>query len=243
MFIMFWIGSYWREDTDVPPAAAGAARADAGAPGRIPAMVACVVVLCAVWPAFALYGEHANHNPAKVELAHVAVNWPEAPAFADWKPDYMAPDAALRRSYRQGANPVDLNLLYYRNQDRSKSLISSINRLAGYKDSWHETASTKRTVNLNGVALTVRETVLRSEGRALLVWDWMRIGGRETTSNAVGKLLQAQSKLLLRGDDGAAVMLSAPFDEQPDAARATLLSFLLDNYKNINDTLNSAGHH
>jgi len=243
MFIMFWIGSYWREDTDVPPAAAGASRADAGAPGRIPAMVGCVVALCAVWPAFALYGEHANHNPAKVELAQVAVSWPEAPAFADWKPDYMAPDATLRRSYRQGATPVDLSLLYYRNQDRSKSLISSINRLAGYKDSWHETASTKRTVNLNGVALTVRETVLRSEGRALLVWDWMRIGEHETTSNAVGKLLQAQSKLLLRGDDGAAVMLSSPFDEQPDAARATLLSFLLDNYKHINVALDNAHRH
>jgi hypothetical protein len=71
----------------------------------------------------------------------------------------------------------------------------------------------------------------------------MRVGDRETTSNAVGKLLQAQSKLLLRGDDGAAVMLSAPFDEQPDAARATLLSFLLDNYKHINVALDNAHRH
>jgi hypothetical protein len=53
----------------------------------------------------------------------------------------------------------------------------------------------------------------------------------------VGKLLQARAKLLLRGDDGAAVMLSAPFDEHPDAARATLHSFLLDNYKNITKAL------
>ncbi|MGJ7915224.1 exosortase A [Massilia sp. LXY-6] len=243
MFIMFWIGSYWREDTDVPATAAVAARADAGAPARIPAMAACVVALCAVWPGFALYGEHANHNPAQVELAQVAVSWPEAPEFADWKPDYMAPDATLRRSYRQGAMPVDLTLLYYRNQDRSKSLISSLNRLAGYKDAWHETASARRTENVGGTMLAVRETVLRREGRALLVWDWMRVGDRDITSNAVGKLLQAQSKLLLRGDDGAAVMLSAPFDEQPDAARATLHSFLLDNYKHINATLENARRH
>ncbi|ALK95205.1 exosortase [Massilia sp. WF1] len=244
MFIMFWIGSYWREDTDTP-AANGAAplRAEAGAPARVPMMAVCVVALCAVWPGFARYGEHANHNPAPVQLDQVAVSWPEVPAFADWKPDYMAPDAAVHRSYRQGATPVALTLLYYRNQDRSKSLISSLNRLAGYKDAWHETTSSRHTETVDGVALTVRETVLRRDGRALLVWDWMRVGDRDVTSNAVGKLLQAQSKLLLHGDDGAAVMLSAPFDEQPDAARATLHSFLLDNYKVINLALDNARRH
>ena len=240
MFIMFWVGSYWREDTDAPAVQAAAVRADSGAPGRIPAMAACVLALCAVWPAFASYGEHANHNPAKVELAQTAMNWTQVPAFADWKPDYMEPDAALRGSYRKGATPVALTLLYYRNQDRSKSLISSLNRLAGYKDSWHETASAKRTENVNGTALTVRETVLRREGRALLVWDWMRVDGRDTTSNAVGKLLQARSKLMLRGDDGAAMMLSAPFDEDPAAARAALHAFLADNLGAIDTALDTA---
>jgi len=247
MFIMFWIGSYWREDTDVTPAdtakAAPARMADSAAGARMPLMAGGVIALCALWPAFALYGEHANHNPAPVQLAQVPVSWPAAPAFADWKPDYMAADATLHQSYANGATPVALTVLYYRNQDREKSLISSLNRLAGYKDAWHETASAKRSENLGGATLTVRETVLRREGHAIVVWDWMRVGERETTSNAVGKLLQAQSKLLLRGDDGAAVMLSAPFDEHPDAARATLRSFLLDNYKLINETLDNARQH
>jgi exosortase A len=245
MFIMFWIGSYWREDTDAPAAApAAAARVAAAVPAsRLVRMAGSVIALCAVWPAFAMYGEYANHNPAKVALAQVAVQWPEAPAFADWTPDYMDADAALRRNYARGGVPVGMTVLYYRNQDRSKSLISSINRLAGYKDAWHETASARRTEDIGGGTLTVRETVLRRDGRALLVWDWMRVDDRDTTSAAVGKLLQARSKLLLRGDDGAAVILSAPFDEHPDAARASLHSFLLDNYKNINDTLLSARHH
>jgi EpsI family protein len=237
MFVMFWIGSYWREDTDAPATADVAPRAEAGAQSRIPAMAAGVIALYALWPGFALVGEQANHNSAPVQLAQVAVQWPQAPEFADWKPDYMAPDATLHRSYARGAAPVALTLLYYRNQDRDKSLISSINRLAGYKDAWHETASAKRTEDIGGATLALRETVLRRDGRALLVWDWMRVGDREATSNAVGKLLQAQSKLLFRGDDGAAVMLSTPFDDRPDAARATLRSFLLDNYKLINAAL------
>ncbi len=247
MFIMFWIGSYWREDTDTPQAVkAGttAPRAGAVVPvSRLARMAGGVIALCALWPAFALYGEHANHNPAPVQLAQVAVQWPEAPAFADWTPDYMQADATLQRSYARGGAPVTMTLLYYRNQDRSKSLISSINRLAGYKDVWHETASARRTETVDGGAVTVRETVLRRDGRALLVWDWMRVDDRDTTRAAVGKLLQARSKLLLRGDDGAAVMLSAPFDDNPDAARATLHSFLLDNYKNIKLALDNARQH
>jgi hypothetical protein len=71
----------------------------------------------------------------------------------------------------------------------------------------------------------------------------MRIGGHDTTSNVVGKFYQAGSKALLQGDDGAALMLSAPFDEHPDAARAALRAFLAENYKNIDSALNKARQH
>jgi exosortase A len=251
MFIMFWIGSYWREDTETPAAAPAAAtpgaatapvRGRAGGKG-IPAIAGGVLAVCALWPALALYGAQANHNPAPVQLGEVAVSWPQAAPFANWKPDYMAPDVALYRSYRRDTTPVALTLLYYRNQQRNKALISSLNRLAAYRDSWHETESRQHVETVDGRPLAVRETVLRDGGRALLVWSWMRIGGHDTTSNAIGKFYQAGSKALLRGDDGAAVMLSAPFDESPDAARATLHSFLVENYKNIDNALNNARQH
>jgi EpsI family protein len=249
MFVMFWIGSYWREDA---PAAAIATAAPLGqmtlAPvaGRgagkgIPTMAACVLAVSALWPALALNAERANHNPAPVELGELAIGWPQIAPFADWKPNYMEPDVALRRSYLRDTTPVGLTLLYYRNQDRSKSLISSLNRLAGYKDSWHETEGAQRLETVGGHPLAVRETVLRSGGKALLVWSWMRIGGRDTTSNVAGKFYQAGSKLLLRGDDGAAVMLSAPFDDKPEAARAALRAFLADNLKAVDAALAHAG--
>jgi EpsI family protein len=217
-------------------------RGRAGGKG-IPAIAGGVLAVCALWPALALYGAQANHNPAPVQLGEVAVSWPQAAPFANWKPDYMAPDVALYRSYRRDTTPVALTLLYYRNQQRNKALISSLNRLAAYRDSWHETESRQHVETVGGRPLAVRETVLRDGGRALLVWSWMRIGGHDTTSNAIGKFYQAGSKALLRGDDGAAVMLSAPFDESPDAARATLHSFLVENYKNIDNALNNARQH
>jgi exosortase A len=244
MFIMFWIGSYWREDTAAPAAppaptfAPVFAPAGAGCAGKgTPAMVACALAVCALWPALAMLAERANHNPAPVALSDVAVSWPQVAPFADWKPAYMQPDATLTRSYRRDSTPVALTLLYYRNQDRSKQLISSMNRLAAYKDSWHETDSAMRTETAGGRPLALRETVLRSGSQSLLVWSWMRIGGHDTTSNTIGKFYQAGSKALLRGDDGAALMLSAPFDEHPEAARAALRAFLADNLKAVDAAL------
>jgi exosortase A len=230
MFIMFWIGSYWREDTDTPPAAVAAgAGAQAGAVARkgrgMPAMAAWVVLAAALWPALALFGAHANRNPRPVALAGVPVSWAEAPAFADWKPDYMAPDATVHRSYKAGATPVALTLLYYRNQERDKSLISSLNRLAGYKDAWHAVASDTVTEPVAGHPVKLRETILSKPNGNIMVWSWMWIGGHYTSSDVAGKLWQAGAKALLQGDDGAAIMLSAPADD-PAQARAALRRFL-----------------
>jgi exosortase A len=242
MFIMFWIGSYWREDT-APASAAATAGAplapiiDRGTGRHIPAMAGCVLAVCALWPALAWQGERVNHNPAPVELKELAVGWPQVAPFADWKPHYMEPDAALSRSYLRDTTPVALTILYYRNQDRSKSLISSMNRMAGYKDAWHETEGAQRQETAGGRPLALRESVLRDGGKSLLVWSWMRIGGHETTSNTIGKFYQAGSKALLRGDDGAAIMLSAPFEENPELARTALRAFLADNLKAVDTAL------
>jgi len=235
MFAMFWIGGFWREDgpdtAGAPAAAAAAQTVPSTAFGKAPAgrfvlMTAAVLALAALWPASALVGERVNHNPAPVRLAEPAVNLPPAAEFADWQPDYQTPDARLHRVYQSGAMPVALNVLYYRNQGRDKTLISSVNRLAGYKDSWHEVDAGVRTEALGGRPLVLRESTLRGPQGTLLVWSWKWIGGQYTNSDVAGKLLQARAKALLQGDDGAALMLYAPFDESPEAARAALRAFL-----------------
>lgn len=234
MFVMFWIGSFWREDTERPAAPAakgvdGAARipafARAAMPPRFAATAVAVLAICALWPAAAMVGERANHNPAPVQLDLAGIGLPQAAEFTDWKPAYLEPDARLHRVYQAGALPLGLTVLYYRNQDKEKSLISSVNRLAGYEDAWHEVDGTGRTESLGGRPLALRESMLRTKQDALMVWSFKWIGGHYTGSDYVGKLWQAASKAQLRGDDGAAVMLAVP-GADPEQARATLRRFL-----------------
>jgi EpsI family protein len=139
--------------------------------------------------------------------------------------------------------PVGMTILYYRNQDSTHALISSVNHLAGHKDAWHETASSVRVEHIAGHELAVRETTLQSPQGTLLLWHWLWTGGRYTANSYVGKLLQAQSKLLFQGDDGAALMVYAPVTDKPEAARQAMRAFLSGNLASIDAALASAKEH
>jgi EpsI family protein len=226
MFLMFWVGSYWRDD-HLAPHAAPAAAAHA-APARLGAIVAAVVATCALWPAFALFNDKANQNPAPVALAALPVGWSAAPAFNAWSPNFMTPDARINAHYAQPATgrPVGLNVLYYRNQSNSKGLISSVNTMADEQAPHHQVGSGLRTEQLGTRQLMVREARMNGPEGRFLVWYWYWIDGRHTTSDIAGKLMQARAKLLFHGDDGAAIMVAAPYGEQADDARAALRAFL-----------------
>jgi EpsI family protein len=247
MFIMFWIGSYWREDTEspAPRTAASLAAAAPASVARVGAMALALVALLSAWPVFAHFAKSANANPRPVQLAAMQIGWPHAPAFSNWAPHYMAPDAAFKDVYRDpaGTLPVALTVLYYRNQDRSKSLISSLNQLAGPKDAWHAISSGMRVETASGRPLALRETVMQNEGAKMLVWQWMWIDGREVANDYAGKLLQARARLLFHGDDGAAIMLSAPIEQDADKARAALRAFVGTQYNTIQSALLTAQDH
>jgi EpsI family protein len=240
MFIMFWIGSYWRQDTDaesaaLPPASA----ADATSPSAIAKMLLAVVAACALWPAFAYYSDRATHNPKPVALTSIAVSGETASPFSSWVPSFLPADAGFNGVYQSGANPVALTILYYRNQTRDKALISSVNRLAGEKDPYHELGGALRTEQIDGRTLAVRETRMRGASGTFLVWHWLRVDGHPVTNPYAGKLRQAAAKLMLRGDDGAAIMVSSPYTEDQEAARQALRAFLTTNLKAIDAALDT----
>lgn len=240
MFLMFWIGNIWRDDgpisapAPVPPAE-GPRR---GAAALLP-MTAAVLALLAVWPALGAYMVSASHNPKPVQLAPVAVAWEPVPAFSSWTPAYMAPDARFDGVYRSAGKPVALTLLYYRNQRPDKTLISSVNRLTAEHDPWHQTATAGRVETIGGKPFTLRESRLTGPQGTILVWHWNWIDQRATANDYAAKLWQASAKLRLRPDDGATVMLSAPFAEHPDEARAALRAFLNANIAPVEAALAS----
>ena len=242
MFVMFWVGSYWREDTDAEaqalPAADPSARAQ---PAQVRAMALAVLAACAVWPGFAAFNDRATYNPKPVVLGALPVSWSATPAFSSWAPNYATPDSAFNGVYRQDAlQPVALRILYYRNQTSAKKLISSTNRLAAEKDAYHENGSALRSEQVAGRAMQLHETRLQGPSGNMLVWHWNSVGGEPLTNAYAGKLRQAGRKLMFKGDDGAAVMLAAPYTDSQDDARKALRAFLDANLNAVESALAAA---
>ena len=238
MFILFWVGSFWRQDQlpeTVPAPPAVAARA----PVPLAPIVAAAFAAMAIWPALLTYLDRAAFNPAPVVLQTPASNWTGAEDFSAWRANYMQPDAGFHGVSRAppDGTPVALDIFYYRNQTRGKALITSVNRLTGSNDDFHQVRSLVRTEKVGDRSIAVREAQMRGPRGTFLVWHWKWIDGRVTTSDYAGKIWQAGAKLMMRGDDGAAIMLSAPYGDNPDEARAALRSFLNEHLRALEASL------
>jgi EpsI family protein len=140
----------------------------------------------------------------------------------------MPADASFSGVYRSAAaaQPVGLTVLYYRNQAKGKSLISSVNNIAGERNPVKQTGSALRSESIGGRQITLRETRLQGAAGRVLVWHWNWVDNRMTANDYLGKMWQAQAKLQFRADDGAALLVSAPFGENPDEARKSMRAFL-----------------
>ncbi|PRC93535.1 exosortase A [Solimicrobium silvestre] len=249
MFLMFWIGNYWRDDNDK----AGSAMAinhltgTAGATTyQVMAATAAVIICLAIWPLYANYITRANHNPVIARLDNFQSDWPKTSSFTDWSPSYLPDSTELNQSYAKDGHQINLLVKYYRNQTHDTALISSNNRMIrDGEELWIKTSTITRDEKFNGInlgaarTLSVSEAQIKSSSEHLLVWSWNWISGQFIVNNYLGKILQTRDKLRIAGDDGAAVILSAPYTENPEEARLVLRRFLSTNLDRIEATLNA----
>jgi len=228
MFLMFWIGGFWRDDgKDEEPAAPRATEAPAASPATIAAAAAASIACVAVWPFYAHYLDRATYNPEPVRLDAFHTTWKPAPAFTGWRPGFTPAALEFDRFYQEGGAKAGMSIRYYRNQHESAKLISSSNRLVQEKEKrWLHVATAGRSEQIGGRTLALREARVQGEGGPFLVWSWYWIDGRFLVNDYLGKLLQAKEKLMMHGDDGAAILLYAPYDSNPEQARAAMRTFL-----------------
>jgi EpsI family protein len=242
MFIMLWVGSFWREDLDDAPATG--TRGTEKIQGRrastgtlLTAAVAAIACL-AVWPAYSGYVDRVSFNPAPVELGGFQGRWQEVPTFTDWTPNLSPASKELRRLYKRDDQHVGMFVAYYRNQHDGAKLISTSNLLVPRKSSsWRKVSTIAHVETIADRPFAVRESKIQGAAGPLLVWHWYWIGGQFTANDYVGKLLQAKEKFLMHGDDGASLITFAPYTSNPGEARLAMQRFLSDNLTSLEETL------
>jgi len=246
MLLLFWAGSFWREDSKPLASAASrnAAMPEAPTPARarwaLSAALAAIV-LAGVWPLYASLLDRASGESGTLAIEAPAPlqGWsPESAPLTDWRPRYEGESASLVQTYRKGDRSVMLYVGYYRHQREGERLVTSTNIMVVQKHPvWSNVGESRRVEDIGVGPHDVRETRLRSAGQRLLVWDWFRISGEDLASPYRAKILLARDKLLGRGDDGTAIIVAAPYQEQPDAAAETLREFVREMRPSIDAVL------
>lgn len=229
IMVMFWIGARWREDEPEAVAVAAGPVAAAGAGGLVIASL-LVAIGAAAWPSLAWWMDHGADKPVVRLVAPTPAGWmSDGAPLTDWQPHLVDPDASQRLTYARDGQRVGMHVAWYRNQDRGRKLVSSLNTLVRSDDkAWERIAGGTQAVTLDGRPISVRTARLSGPGDVrLLVWHWYWINGELAAGDLHAKLLTARARLLGQGDDAVQVVIYAQ-EGAPGAAAARLGAFLQD---------------
>jgi EpsI family protein len=233
MLILFWIGAFWREDDPMRRQTVShqvpLVRQHQPALSSIMLATIMSAAMVALWPAAALsLDKRVSHSLPALQAPGAAEGWQPLPQpMTGWTPAFINPLSRIFQSYAKGETSAGLYIGYYRNQRQGAELITSTNRLVFSRDrAWRTTHEVNRTVLSTHGELNLNEAQLDGVKERLLVWRSYWIDGQYTTNLYWGKLLQAKSKLLGRGDDGATIIVYTKMDGGREAAARKLLDFV-----------------
>jgi len=248
MFLLFWMGSFWRDPV------AGASRASGSvssvrkvsvSAAHLAAAAAAVLAIAGAWPLYAAYLDRPSGAGGKpvLPIPVAAGGWSlAADPLTDWRPRYEGAAASVVQVYRKGEATVGVYLGLYRDQRKGAELVTSANIMVEQKHPvWSNVGESRRKEDLGNGPTDIRQTLLRSPGQRLLIWDWYRVSGRNIVEPYVGKLLLARDRLLGRGDVGAAIILFTPYQERPEAAEETMRQFVREMLPSIEVELARVG--
>lgn len=236
MMLLFWIGSFWREDDQAEPVSplpvvpAGSAGAGVASRSILPTALLALGV-AGLWPMYAHWLESRPLPDMPALQVEAAGGWQPGEVFTTWVPHWIGADRQLRRSYTQAGHDVMLELNYYVTQRQGAELINSQNYMIKQKDpAWSNVGETIVTVQIDGVARQVRQAKMRgSNGQRLLVWQWNLIDQHSVVNDYLAKLILAFDRVRLARDDGLSVLVATPYQNADfKTATATLARFAAD---------------
>ena len=232
MFLLFLIGSRWREPPEPRQESLSATekpvRHRGDGPRRVGLVVASALVSLAAWPAWAAYLDRPSASGSNLSVQPPVGTglWePVTTSFTAWKPRYLGHGKDFQQDYQDGRDLIGMYLALY--GDGHGELVSSQNLLVPETDSaWRMPYQTTHRVSVDGIELRVVESQLKSPGQGLLVWRWYWINGHLSSNDYIAKLREVL--VLLSGADRreAGIVVYTSLDEGPQRARERLERFL-----------------
>lgn len=236
MFLLFWIGSFWREgDGDRPSGKPLLPQVPISTEIDHPYLVkrlgltgVMLVVVAGMGPASeVLFKAPKLSADCIVSLPGGQAGWagPSIPKDV-WEPDFLPADQSVRRAYWSQDNAVQLLVIYYQQEHQGAELISSQNHLYD-NHQWRRVTENHQVISVGDDKLQIHETVMRSTGTQRVVWSWYDIANQLTTSPIKAKLFEAWVHLTHQTKGSMLIAIAADANSgELEEARALLLRFL-----------------
>lgn len=245
MLLMFWIGSWWREDGDIIQAETSAIKPTSEFT-VFPTRTWGICLLAVLVSGFGKFASLIiiDHDKAmSAPVLSVPGNFGpwlvKSENFTDWHPKYSEPSAKIQQSYGNGDKDIGIYIAYYRGQNTERKLVSSANVLVSTSDHiWSQTAVGRIPLSIAGTDLNALAIDLLNQNRnRLVVWSWYWVDGKFVSSDYRAKVYTAWSRLMGHGDDSAVIMVYAPKQGDRQTVEANMRAFVADAMPVISESL------
>ena len=238
MLLLFWIGSFWREDdnkeiNNATPAIKSRVKTSTSTSlTKTLLMAGTVSVIAFIWPMSASHFDKQTtlNTTHKITINNPSRNWViSSYPITDWEPVYVGSPSKLYKHFKNNDKTLSLFVTYYHNQQQGNELISFGNVLVTEDDPiWRNINETTHTVVINSQEISIRQSMIQSPSSKLLVWRWYWLDGEETISPYIAKALLAKNKLFSNNDASAEIILASQYEDSPDEASSIMTQFLND---------------
>ncbi len=229
--IMFYIGSFWRDDTkNVQTVGLNLkfGNLDSGSGAAKLSTLLAGVVLVALPLKVHLDSNQLDLNSISEINVSDPAGWVMQTTVPTWKPAYHGLDREFSAVYRNAeGREVTLFIGYYADQRQGAELANFNNVLVQEQDkTWRVIGKRAQGLPLAEESLQAHLVILSSNRSRLHATYLYYVAGEVVVNKYQTKLLQAKVKLFGGHNDGAVIAFSTSYQEESDSANALLKEFV-----------------
>ena len=229
MGLLFWIGSFWAEDTEPrlprPAVSISSASGRQTPASRFYVVAVATIVIAAMWRPLAGSFERAPASvPVRLPAIEATQGWRSSDVLpSTWVPAYEGAKARLRQGFARGDESVGVHIEYYRDQRKGQELVTSTNQLVAAQDNrWVLVAQQDVEATLGDDRQSVQRGIVTGDRTPLVVYRVYWVDGRVAADEFEAKARLAWSRLKGQSDDAALVVVFARERGGESAAPAAL---------------------
>jgi exosortase A len=247
IFVLFWLGAFFREDHPVHAAIQPGTAAQKNNPGASNLMLLVTLFTTLLMVSLAPLLAHTALDSAGYETRE-AITFP--PTNGDWQTSALTSwrwDPPSRVAGQQSADyehDGETLRLYLQYPDRSvdgTDVIGSSARFDRWHSGWNVAMQDKVKVQGPGGELTVDEAQMRGSNVELLVWSWYLVGDFSTSNDYRAKVQQALARLGFGEMGVTRIIVAIPMQSSLAATRSRLQDFLDENAPRLYQELRRTG--